>query len=430
MKSLKTYIIASTFALTSSALFADEIDGVIAVVNNGVVLKSDVANLKRTVLANTDRSKLPPTEILDKQILDQLILEELQIQEARKLDIRIDDIRLDQAIASIAKDKNLSLVEMRQRLARQGIGWSDYRNQIRKEMLIAEVRNAMVRRRINILPQEVQALVKQLKSQNQQNIQYQINHIQLNINEDAGKSERQETFAKANDLVKELKNGADFAAVAIANSSGSKALNGGNWGWLRLEEMPTIFADEVKSKNKGDIIGPFRSGVGYHIIKIGDIRGMQQVNVTEVNSRHILIKPSIILDDAATKRQLEQIRKQIISKQKSFAIFAKEYSADQGSAAKGGELGWQTTDMYVPEFKKALDTMPENRISQPFKTMHGWHIVEVLGRRKADRTEVAFENQAYRMLFNRKFNDEAGAWIQELKAGAYVENMENINSNE
>ena len=424
MKSWKTYILASTLTLTSATLLANEIDGVVTVVNNGVILKSDITQLKKTVALNTEASKLPPDSILNKQILEQLIMEELQLQEANKFNIRIDDSRLDQAITAIAKDRKISVNQLQKTLSSQGISWSAYRDQIRKEMTIAEIRNAMVRNRINILPQEVNSLVEQLKQQNQSNVQYELAHIQLEVPEDADKAERDQVLATANQLVNELRNGADFASLAIANSSGSKALNGGNWGWLRVEEMPTLFADQIGSKGKGAIIGPFRSGVGYHILKIQDAKGLQNVEVTEVNARHILIKPTMILNDTQAKNKLLQLSQEIKSGKKTFEQVAKEYSLDNLSAAKGGELGWQTTDIYVPEFKRTLDTLAKGQLSQPFKTSHGWHVVEVLGRRTADRTETAMENHAYRILLNRKFNEEAAAWLQELRAGAYIENVQ------
>ncbi len=179
---------------------------------------------------------------------------------------------------------------LREELKRNGISWSEYRDQIRREMTISEARNAQVRRRISILPQEVESLAEQLNAKNLENVEYRISHIQLRLDEDAQKTERDAVAAKAKELVTELNSGRDFAALALANSKGPKALNGGDWGWMRLEEMPTIFADQIKNNGKGAIIGPFRSGVGYHILKIDDVKGLESVAVTEVKARHILIK--------------------------------------------------------------------------------------------------------------------------------------------
>ena len=193
---------------------------------------------------------------------------------------------------------------------------------------------------------------------------------------------------------------------------------------MRKEEMPTIFADQIKMQNKGSIIGPFRSGVGFHILKIEDVKGLETVAVTEVNARHILIKPTVILSDDGAKEQLEEITRRVNAGEASFDDLAQQYSQDPGSAVQGGELGYQTPDLYVPEFKHQVETLPEGKISAPFKTVHGWHIVEVLDRREVDRTDSALKNKAYQILFNRKFNEEAGAWLQEIRASAFVEMVE------
>nr|WP_163392154.1 peptidylprolyl isomerase SurA [Enterovibrio norvegicus] len=412
----------SASSLSVSAAPA-ELDRVITVVNEGVILSSDIDALKKTVSLNAKAENLPPEDVLEQQILDQLILEELQLQEAKRLGIRIDDSRLEQAIDGIAKDKKTSVKQLRSELKANGISWAQYRDQIRREMTISEARNAQVRRRISILPQEVESLATQLNAKNLEKVEYRLSHIQLRLDEDADKAERDSVSDNADEIVTELKTGRDFAALALANSKGPKALDGGDWGWMRLEEMPTIFADYIGNNGKGAIIGPFRSGAGYHILKITDVKGLESVAVTEVKARHILIKPSIVLSDEGAQRQLKLLTQQINDGDKTFEELAEQYSADSGSAVKGGDLGWQTTEIYVPEFKDTVDTLSEGFISEPFKTVHGWHIVEVLDRRQADRTDAAMQNRAYRMLLNRKFNEEAQAWLQELRAGAYVEQV-------
>ena len=188
--------------------------------------------------------------------------------------------------------------------------------------------------------------------------------------------------------------------------------------------MPTIFADQIKLANQGSIIGPFRSGVGFHILKIDQVKGLETVAVTEVNARHILIKPTLILSDDGVQQQLNEIITRLQSGETTFAEMAQQYSQDPGSAAQNGELGYQTSDLYVPEFKHQIDTLPIGQISAPFKTVHGWHIVEVIDRREVDRTDAALKNKAYRILFNRKFNEEVSTWLQEIRAAAFVERLE------
>ena len=420
-KNVLTLALAAISPLATAAPV--ELDRVLTVVNEGVILSSDVETLKRNVKLNASGRQLPPDSQLEQQILDQLILEKIQLQEAEKLGIRIDDTRLRQAIEQIANEKGLSIQALHDELKLAGISWETYREQIRKEVVISEIRKAQVRRRINVLPQEIDALTKQLYAKDQQETQYALSQIQIRLEEDASKSEREAALKKAQAILGELRQGKDFASLAIAKSNGPRALNGGHWGWMRIEEMPTIFADQIKEHQKGDIIGPFRSGVGYHLLKIDDMKGLQTVSVTEVNARHILIKPTIVLSDKAIEKQLTDIKNKIARNELTFADAAKQLSADTGSAAKGGELGWQISDLYVPEFKQRVDTMPTHQISAPFKTDHGWHIVEVLDRRKADRTDEAMKNRAYQLIMNRKFNEETQAWLQELRAAAYIENI-------
>ncbi|WP_117235783.1 peptidylprolyl isomerase SurA [Vibrio maerlii] len=410
-------------AISASTLVSAEpvaLDKVAVIVNDGVVLQSDINTSLKTLKANAAKTgqSLPSQDILQEQVLEKLIIDTILAQEAERIGVRIDDSRVAQAIGDIAKENNQSVEQLQASLATQGLTYAEFREQIRKEIAASEARNALVRRRINILPAEVDNLATILAQETNQSVQYKIRHIQLRVEDDAEKAKLEE---QANELVKRLQAGANFSEMALTYSKGPKALSGGDWGWMRKEEMPTIFADQINFQNKGSIIGPFRSGVGFHILKIDDVKGLETVAVTEVNARHILIKPSVILSDDGAKRQLEGYINQIQSGDATFAELAEQFSADPGSAAQEGELGYQTPDLYVPEFKHQVETMPVGQISEPFKTVHGWHIVEVLDRREVDKTDSALKNKAYRILFNRKFNEEASAWMQEMRASAFVE---------
>ncbi|OOF34670.1 peptidylprolyl isomerase SurA [Salinivibrio costicola] len=418
---LITGVLVLLTPLTQAA--PQELDRVIAVVNDGVVLNSEMTAMRQTVTrnaANGDR-ELPPQDVLEEQMRERLIVEELQLQEAKRLGIQIDDSQLQQAIKNIAKEQSVSVNALRDKMAEQGIAWDQYREQVRRELTISEARNAQVRRRISILPQEVETLASQFNEQQMQKVRYKLSHIQLKLDDDADKAERDAVKKQAYRLVDTLRHGGNVAELAMEYSKGPKALDGGDWGWLRLEEMPTIFADQITNQGKDAIIGPFRSGVGFHILKIDDVQGLETVAVTEVKARHILIKPSIVLSDKGAKKELNQLIAQIERGEQTFADLAKQYSDDPGSAVNGGDLGWSTTEAYVPAFKAKVDSLPKGQISEPFKTVHGWHVVEVTDRRDVDKTDAAVKNRAYRMLFNRKFNEEAQAWLQELRAGAYVE---------
>ncbi|EHD2266659.1 peptidylprolyl isomerase SurA [Vibrio cholerae] len=412
--------VLSTLTLFNAHAEPKQLDSVAVIVNSGVILQSDVDSALKTIKANAKQNKqpLPQETVLREQVLEKLIIDTLQQQEADRIGVKIDDNRLNEAIKEIAKNNQQTQEQLIASVAQEGLTYPEFREQIRKEMAASDARNALVRRRINILPAEVDTLAELLAQETDATVQYKISHIQLRVDDGQDKSAA-ETLA--NKLVNDLKNGADFAQMAYAYSKGPKALQGGDWGWMRKEEMPTIFADQIKMQNKGSIIGPFRSGVGFHILKIDDVKGLETVAVTEVNARHILIKPTIILSDEGAQKQLNEFVQRIKNGEVTFAELAQQYSQDPGSAAQKGELGYQTPDLYVPEFKHQIETLPVGQISEPFKTVHGWHIVEVLDRREVDRTDSALRNKAYRILFNRKFNEEASAWLQELRASAFVE---------
>ncbi|BDU36072.1 peptidylprolyl isomerase SurA [Vibrio nigripulchritudo] len=422
MKMWKKTLLSLTIAFSSFGAFAQpvELDKVVVIVNEGVILQSDIDSALKTIRANARAANqaLPSADILKDQVLEKLILDTIQTQQAEKLGVRIDDNRLELAIKEIATNQKKSITQLRQSLSKEGLSYAEFREQVRNEIAASEARNAQVRRRINILPAEVESLAEILAKESNATVQYKVNHIQLRFNDDQTKQEVEE---QAKQLVSQINAGKDFKTMAYTYSKGPKALQGGDWGWLRKEEMPTIFADQITTQGKGAVIGPFRSGVGFHIIKLEDVKGLETVAVTEVNARHILIKTSVILSDEGAKRELNEYIRQINAGERSFGDLAQQYSADPGSAANNGELGFQTPDLYVPEFKHQIETLPVGQISKPFETVHGWHIVEVLDRRKVDRTDSALTNKAYRILFNRKFNEEVGAWMQEIRAGAYVE---------
>ncbi|WP_394145746.1 peptidylprolyl isomerase SurA [Vibrio atypicus] len=396
------------------------LDKINVIVNSGVILESDVDSSIKTLKVNAKKSGqgLPEQDVLRQQVTEKLIIDTLQQQEAERIGVRIDDNRLNQAIEEIAKNNNQTIEQLSASVAAEGLNYPEFREHVRKEIAASEARNALVRRRINILPAEVDNLANILAQETNATVQYKIGHIQLRVNDgdDAAAIEKQ-----ANEIVVKLNGGSDFATMAYTYSKGPKALQGGDWGWMRKEEMPTIFADQLSLQNKGSIIGPFRSGVGFHILKVEDVKGLETVAVTEVNARHILIRPTVILSDEGVQKELNEIIERVQAGEATFGEMARQYSQDPGSAAQNGELGFQTSDLYVPEFKHQIDTLPKGQISKPFKTVHGWHIVEVIERREVDRTDSALKNKAYRILFNRKFNEEASAWLQELRASAFVE---------
>lgn len=404
------------------------VDKVAAVVNNGVVLESDVDGLMQSVKLNAGQAgqQLPDDATLRHQILERLIMDQIILQMGQKMGVKITDEQLDQAIANIAKQNNMTMDQMRSRLAYDGLNYSTYRNQIRKEMIISEVRNNEVRRRITVLPQEVDALAKQIGTQNDASTELSTGHILIALPENPTSEQVNDAQRQAESIVEEARNGADFGKLAITYSADQQALKGGQMGWGRIQELPGIFAQALSTAKKGDIVGPIRSGVGFHILKVNDLRGQgQSISVTEVHARHILLKPSPIMNDQQARLKLEEIAADIKSGKTTFAAAAKEYSQDPGSANQGGDLGWATPDIFDPAFRDALTKLHKGQISAPVHSSFGWHLIELLDTRKVDKTDAAQKDRAYRMLMNRKFSEEAATWMQEQRASAYVKILSN-----
>ncbi|ENQ2375436.1 peptidylprolyl isomerase SurA [Salmonella enterica] len=428
MKNWKTLLLGIAMIANTSFAAPQVVDKVAAVVNNGVVLESDVDGLMQSVKLNAGQAgqQLPDDATLRHQILERLIMDQIILQMGQKMGVKITDEQLDQAIANIAKQNNMTMDQMRSRLAYDGLNYSTYRNQIRKEMIISEVRNNEVRRRITVLPQEVDALAKQIGTQNDASTELNLSHILIALPENPTSEQVNDAQRKAESIVEEARNGADFGKLAITYSADQQALKGGQMGWGRIQELPGIFAQALSTAKKGDIVGPIRSGVGFHILKVNDLRGQSQsISVTEVHARHILLKPSPIMNDQQARLKLEEIAADIKSGKTTFAAAAKEYSQDPGSANQGGDLGWATPDIFDPAFRDALTKLHKGQISAPVHSSFGWHLIELLDTRKVDKTDAAQKDRAYRMLMNRKFSEEAATWMQEQRASAYVKILSN-----
>ncbi|EMH4753033.1 peptidylprolyl isomerase SurA [Yersinia enterocolitica] len=423
MKNWRTLILGLVVCANTAFAAPQEVDKVAAVVDNGVVLQSDVDGLLQSVKLNAQQAgqQVPDDATLRHQILERLIMDNIQLQMAKKMGITISDEALDKAIADIAAQNRMTPAQMRSRLAADGLNYDTYREQIRKEMLTSEVRNNEVRRRITILPQEVESLAKQIGNQTSGDAELNLSHILIPLPENPSQQQVDQAEDLAKKLVSDIKGGADFGKLAIANSADSQALKGGQMGWGKLQELPSLFAERLQSANKGDVVGPIRSGVGFHILKVNDIRGADKsVSVTEVHARHILLKPSPVMTDDQARAKLTAAAADIKSGKANFATIAKEISQDPGSAVQGGDLGWASPDIYDPAFRDALMKLQKGEISTPVHSSFGWHLIQVVDTRQVDKTDAAQKDRAYRMLFSRKFAEEAQTWMQEQRAAAYV----------
>jgi peptidyl-prolyl cis-trans isomerase SurA len=417
--SVATMLLMLAFAGHSKQL----LDKVAVIVDQGVILESEIQELVNNVKASaaTNGQSLPSDRALRTQAIERLILENLQAQMAERMGIQISDPQLDQTINNIAQGEGLTPEQFRNAVAADGLTYETYRESIRKELVMGEVRRANVRRRVYITPQEINTLVELLNQQGDAQAEYRLGHILIGLPNNATEVEITDARERADKVLELLNNGSDFQKIAIASSSGAEALDGGDMGWMNINSMPTLFAEAVEGKPKEELIGPIRSGAGFHILKVADTRGVEVVQVEEVNARHILITPSIILSDTKAEQMLTEFRAQLIEGDADFAELAKEHSEDPGSALRGGELGWNDPNIYVPAFKEALATLEKDEYSMPIRSQHGWHLIQLIERRVDDATERRKEERAYQLIFNRKFQEETDAWMREMRDEAYIE---------
>ena len=398
------------------------VEQVAAVVNNNVILESDVSDMLKTIKASSDPSSLPNDKILRQQIIDRLIIEKLILQRAAKAKITISEDQVTAAIENIADENGMTIDELRSRLSTMGMSYSTYRDRIHNDMLIEQARLHEVRNRIQISDREVENLSKTITSQPTRNIDVKVSHILIAIPETASKQQIDNSTNKAIDIINRAKKGENFAKLAASFSNDDLALKGGAMGWKKINELPTIFEERLIRAPKGSIIGPIRSGVGLHILKVDDTRAEapQKITLQEVNARHILIKTNVLVTDQIAKQKLTDLRKAIISGATTFAAAAKANSEDTGSKDSGGNLGWNRPEIYDNGFRIGLLKLKKGEISQPIKSSYGWHLIQLIDTRQTDGTNLAKKDQAYRLIFNRKFAEEAQVWVQELKGDAYI----------
>lgn len=429
MKNLiKILIITCTFyaGLNTQVQAKEEIlDKVAAIVNAGVVLESEVQALLKSIKQQAEKSNqaLPSDKALRTQVMDKLINDSLMVQIGERMGVQVSDAQLDQTIANMAKENKLTLSQFRQMIISDGEDYEKYRENIRTELISGEVRRNSVRRRIYISPQEVSNLLDLMKEQTNNDVEYHLGHILIEFPSDATQADMTASKERADKVIELLNSGSDFTKVAIASSGGANALEGGDLGWKNINEMPTLFSELIDGKNKDTVVGPIRTGLGFSIVKVLDIRGRQIVEVEEVKASHILIKPSIILSEAKAKAQLQGLLDKITAGDATFEELAKEYS-EGPTSVRGGDLGWADPKSYDPAFKDALATMKVGEYHKPFRSSFGWHIIQLNDRRMVDATSQMNKNRVYQILHNRKFSIESARWIKETRDEAYIEIFE------
>lgn len=424
MKNL-TRLFAVLFAvvgLTPVVHAYQELDHIVAVVNNDVILESDLDKRLKLVRQNLaeQQTTLPPERQLRRQVLDRIILERLQLQLADQNNIQIDDETLNTNLRRIAQQNGMTLTEFRQVLDSEPGGYAAFREDFRNQMRINLLRKQMIGNRITVTDQEVDNLLANQSAFGAQNRAFHLGHILIATPEAASPEQVKAARQKAEEVLAKLHDGADFAETAVAYSDGQNALQGGDLGWRSPAQLPSLFADTVRDMKPGDISDLIRSPSGFHIIKLFETRGGDRHVVEQTHVRHILITPGQLVSDTAARDRLMQLKNRI-EQGEDFATLARSHSQDKVSASKGGDLGWVSPGDLVPAFEETMNKLAPGQLSEPVHSRFGWHLIQVLERRKHDSTEDYRRARARELIRKRKTEEELQLWLRRLRDEAYVD---------
>ena len=398
------------------------IDRVVAVVDSGVIMESQLNSRVEEILIRlkNDKAELPPLNLLEEQVLDRLIIEEIQLQLADRAGIKISDSELNQTLSRVSSQNNLSLEEFRLKLEAEGTSYKSFRDTIKKELIIQRVQRGKVGAKIDISEQELENFINSEEGRTQLAEQYNVQHILLSVKSGLSEIEIEAIENEAVSLLERLENGESFEKLAASYSAGQKALEGGFLGWRTSAELPSLFAEVVSGLTVGEVAQPVRSGAGFHILKLTEKRGNTVKFLDQTLARHILVQPSEIRTENQTEVLINDIYKRL-KEGEDFKQLARQFSEDPGSKMDGGELGWSNPGDYDPAFEMTLNATEIGQLSEPIKSSFGWHIIEVMDRRNEDVSQEEQKNRAYQIIFKRKFDQELQSTLIELRAEAYVD---------
>jgi peptidyl-prolyl cis-trans isomerase SurA len=400
----------------------EQLDKIVAIVNDDVILRTELDDRLRTVKDQLKQqgTEMPPTAVLERQVLDRLILTKLQTQMADETGIRVDDESLNRTISNIAAENKVNLEQFRNILEEDGYNYEKFREDIRGEILISRLRQRQVDNRVTVTDREVDNFLAGQTQQGGASVEFHLRHILISLPDSPSSAEMTEAETEARDILKQLHDGADFAKLAAAHSDAPQALDGGDLGWRKPDQVPSLFADIVAGMKKGDVSDLIRSAGGIHILKLDDVRDSAKQIITQTHARHILIRTNEVLTDADARQRLEQLRIRLVGGD-DFAELARAHSSDTVSASNGGDLGWTNPGDLVPAFEEVMNSLEPGGLSQPFQTEYGWHLVQVLERRQHDSTEDMKRSQARETIRKRKLEEARDAWLRQLRDEAYVE---------
>ncbi|MEA3196761.1 MAG: peptidyl-prolyl cis-trans isomerase SurA [Gammaproteobacteria bacterium] len=398
------------------------LDRIAAIVNDGLVLKSELDSQMDSVTKRLQEQKveLPSQSVLKQQVLDRLILQEIQAQHAKRVGLTVSDEQLNGALQEIATRNKIPFDQLPTALGAQGVDYKQYREGMRRELTLNTLRQRDVIAHINVSPRELEQFLARQQSA-ASNDEFNVSHILLSLPEAATPQQLDDITHKAQDLAARASKGEDFGQLAIANSNSQTALDGGQLGWRKGTQLPQFILDLVTKMKTGEVSAPVRTPSGFHIVKLNERRsGEAPVIINQIHVRHVLMKTNELDDDETVRQKLSKLRDRIL-KGEDFAGLASTNSADPGSAPDGGDLGWSGPGTFVPEFDKAIADLKVNEISEPFKSRYGWHIAQMLGTRTYDSTDDVRRQRAFAAIRESKADEETELWLRRLRDEAFVE---------
>lgn len=398
------------------------LDRIVAIVNEDVVMYSELEEQVSALIKQMQRAQqqIPARSAIESQMLDKLIQDRLQLDIGKRAGVQVSDAELNQALTDTAQRQGLTLDQFVSYAHQDGLTLSKLRQQFKNDMIVARVQQAMVNRRIEITEQEIDNFLSSEEGKFMSSPDINVGHILIRVPGSATEQIKAEAFAKAEALQRRLAEGEDFKQIALVNSAGPNALRGGDLGWRKAAELPVLFTQALDQLEPGQVSEPLHSEAGIHLLKLYERRGGGEQLIEQTESRHILLKANEIRSEEDTRKLIASLREQALAND-NFADLARQYSDDTGSALKGGSLGWSMPGQFVPEFEKAISELEIGTISEPILTQHGWHIIEVTGRRKQDFSSEILRNQAANQLRQRKYTEELQVWMEEIRTEAFID---------
>jgi peptidyl-prolyl cis-trans isomerase SurA len=421
-------VLAAALCTSGSASPATlrQLDRIVAVVNDEVITSVELE--RRVNVAETQLKRqnipLPASDVLRKQVLERMILDSAQLQLARENGVRVDDISVNSAIGRMAEANHLTLQEMRSQVEHDGQDFNVFREDMRNEITMVRLRDHEVESKIQVSEGEIDNLLAEQNGEVAEKVEYDIAQILLELPEIASPERVEAVHRRAEELVSQVKAGADFAQLAASYSNAPEALQGGDLGWRTPERMPNIFFEAVKDLQPGQIAA-IHSPIGFHILKLVGRRSAAPTKlstgpVDQTHVRHILLRVTDAMPEAEVKRRLADLRERVIKGGQDFGQLARLYSVDP-SSTRGGDLGWLYPGDTVPEFERAMNGLQVKEISEPIKSPFGWHLIQVIDRKteqaSADRNRIT----ARQMLRDRKLEEALQEWLRQLRDRTYVE---------